>query len=275
MSVEERDPVNRGERNDWLEGRIRLEVATDSGLVRKENQDNFYLCGLYNEDGEDKLSAEVELPGKESFICAVFDGMGGEKFGKEASKLAANKLSAIDKQLLEKPDDKMVSDVLYGYVQEVSKCITDQMSYDNGKTSGTTAVIMLCNKRTVRIYYAGDSRAYLVRNNILTLLTKDHTIAQAKIDSGEYSENEAKHKKEWNILTRYLGDGKKLEKGSSTYVMEGDKIIICSDGVTNMCDNQQIVQIISRNNVSDAAMLVQEAVSNSGSDNATCLVVKF
>jgi protein phosphatase len=131
----------------------------------------------------------------------------------------------------------------------------------------------------VKLYYLGDSRIYRYQTDGLTRLTRDHTVANQKVDAAIYTEEEAKRSPDQHRLTLFIGSDKKrvgLNADSRPPIpLEiGNKFVLCTDGLTNMCSDDEIHSLLSQNFFNEAAVLVQAALENGGSDNITCIVLE-
>lgn len=146
---------------------------------------------------------------------------------------------------------------------------------------GTTGTIICTNGVKFKVFHLGDSRAYLFRNGELYQLTKDQTLAAMKVSLGFYEENDPLVEKEKHQLTEYIGCDQTLEnlrplESQWMDLLSGDKLLICSDGLYDMCSNAQIIEIMKNEEQPEkiAQKLLQRALENGGLDNITCLVLE-
>ena len=130
-----------------------------------------------------------------------------------------------------------------------------------------------------KLYYLGDSRIYMQDEEDLICLTRDHTLANQKLDAGIYTEAQAKKSADQHRLTLYVGvdkNGLGLNADSRPPValQPGRKFLLCTDGLVDMCSEQEIQDILSQDYFNEAAVLVQTAVNYGGIDNVTCIVLE-
>jgi protein phosphatase len=227
--------------------RIAAGVATDIGKVREGNEDSFL----------------VEPP-----LYAVADGMGGHRGGEVASHLALETVEALFK---EGQGD------LVDQVKEANRAVFARGSSDRSVSGmGTTLTAALVDGDSVRLAHVGDSRAYLLRAGDLRMLTEDHTLVNRMVTSGEISRSEAEVHPHRSVLTRSIGTERDVDvDDSSVALIDGDRLLLCSDGLTAMVNEDQIKAILE--NVDDpqeaADRLVRAANRAGGVDNITVVVL--
>lgn len=229
------------------------------GRVRKMNQDYYYI----SQDG---------------MLNVLADGMGGYTGGEIASKLAT--ISAVE--YIEKHFNKNTD----YEKEEILEILKNAIDYANIKVfhkakaqeeleqMGTTLEICLIYKNRAFIAHIGDSRIYRLRKGIMKKLTKDHSYVQTLVEDGTITKEEAEHHPKKNMLMKALG----CEKTVSADVMvkgflEGDTILICSDGLTNMVSEERIHSIIESNLQGATHELIKEANENGGLDNITLIII--
>lgn len=227
---------------------MKMYGATDIGLVRATNQDNFYID-------------------KSLKWAVVADGMGGHNGGETASSLTVEE---IKKSMLQG----------VGLKESISNANTlvYKASVDNPELSGmgTTAVLCEIMGGRANIAHVGDSRAYLFREGKLEQITKDHSIVQQLIDSGTITEEQAKYHPQRNLITRAVGTEKNILVDYETLEFrEGDYILICSDGLSSYVEESQIIDILKNTKTSETVGKLIEAANNSGGkDNVTVVLIK-
>jgi len=258
--------------------RILAAAASNVGKVRERNEDNLFLNGHTLPVGETaafQLSDEAETDG----VYAVCDGMGGEEHGTEASTIAVDELHALYKKMREH--------------REALHVLADQFTHDAnariceaidhiGKRMGTTFVLLCMWGKLAQVFNLGDSRAYLLRNGSLTQLSKDHTRVRSLVDIGVLTEDQAKIHPERHVLTQHLGihpEEMIVEPFHSQpfECWDGDTLLLCSDGLTDMLDDQQIEGVLSQHAdpKQAAETLIEGALQNGGKDNVTVVVVRI
>lgn len=276
----ENHPVTSGE--DSVEKYV-LEghVNSDVGCVRKNNEDNFILLKAINENAANRKTADVcaAYPVGKWNCIAVFDGMGGGEKGEEASRIAATEILSALEKLGEYASGSQVDEAMHGGFGKANKEIVRLQQ--ESRVYGTTGTVCCTDGHRFKIYHLGDSRAYLFRDEQLFQLTRDQTVAQMKIDAGFYSKDDVRIEAEKHQLTEYIGcdwTNENLRPIESEWieVQPGDQLVLCSDGVYDMCTDAQIENILKKASGTDDASdaLVKEALANGGRDNATCTVAK-
>jgi serine/threonine protein phosphatase PrpC len=231
---------------------------TDVGIVRSGNEDNYLM-----------------MPDRAVFIVA--DGMGGHAAGEVASEMAV-RIIARELGDLDDLDDVAAPDQSRRASREATAAIFDRTLTEHDKRGmGTTATTLAFLGRRYLIGQVGDSRAYLLRNDELYQLTKDHSYVQEQVDAGYLSPEEARTHPYSNVITRCVGANDDV--APDTYMgalRPGDVFLLASDGLTGMIDDPQLHQILLSStdpqHLVDA--LVAEANRLGGLDNITAIVVR-
>ena len=224
-------------------------VATDTGRVRDHNEDAFI----------------VEPP-----LYAVADGMGGAKAGEVASQLALQTIGDMQRAGASTLEDE---------VREANRVVFERAGEDaKFEGMGTTVTAALASPESLHLVHVGDSRAYLLRAGTLRQLTHDHTLVDRMVEAGEISRREADVHPHRNVLLRSLGTEAKIDmEAHDVGLLEGDRVLICSDGLTTMVTEDQIVAImdVTVGQPQDAAeRLVRAANRAGGIDNITAIVLE-
>ena len=245
---------------------------TDVGKSRKNNEDNFFCNGRYKENTDTPHYEYGEKKLSDRNLYAVCDGMGGQEKGEAASLIAVKALSRYQLRSL--------SDNVKDYIDEVNNEICELILNNNGESSGSTAAILDIVGNTAKAYNIGDSRIYIFRNRKLKQLSLDHTQAQQMVKMGIITPEAAKTHKDRHILTQHLGiftDEMLISPYSTDEILinDGDRFLLCSDGLTDMLDDSEIGQILNQDMPSEktAKALVRTALENGGRDNVTVQVV--
>ncbi len=216
-------------------------AVVHKGLKRDSNQDNIYLNGFYLpeiHDGLDNYTKKVKKTNK-SLVYAVFDGIGGLDKGEYASSLASTMLNNLQ--------DQNVFD-------NINQALLDYQK-DKQIKLGTTATVVLLKGRYLHFYQIGDSPLFIYHHHLKKYLL-------------DASEN--------NLLNNYLGKGSNLQiKKSTIKLHHNDKIILCSDGLTNDVEEDFITKTISSNNDGKyiADKLLNQALINGGNDNISIITL--
>jgi serine/threonine protein phosphatase PrpC len=226
--------------------------STNPGKVRQRNEDSLLLR-------------------TDAGFWAIADGMGGHDAGDVASQLivaALNKISSPSTaaDLLEQCEERIFA---------ANRQIIEISKKNGGLTMGSTVAVLLVREEHYACVWAGDSRVYLVRDESIVQISRDHTEVEELRASGAVSAEELKH---WpkNVITRAVGVREQPELEIVTGpCMVGDAFVLCSDGLTNHVEDQEICECVSGSGAkvcSDA--LVQLALDRGGLDNVTVVVVK-
>jgi serine/threonine protein phosphatase PrpC len=228
----------------------RVGVITDTGRKRRHNEDA-YVC---------------EPP-----LFAIADGMGGAQAGEVASRLAA---AALRESGASGGGRQRIADL----IQEANRRVYDRSNTDpNTSGMGTTITVALVDDGTVAFGHVGDSRAYLIRDGTMEQITEDHSLVNELLKTGKLSPEEAHTHPQKSVITRALGTDPDVDVDTFTIAAEpGDVFLLCSDGLTDMVDEDAILELVERNRDDlDAALksLVRAANRGGGEDNIT--VVAF
>ena len=234
---------------------------SDKGLVRSSNQDAFAIGTM--DDG--------------SHWAVVCDGMGGANGGNVASRLAVDHFSASLKAgYRSNMSESSVKNLLEAAVNAANIRVFDKSRETkelNGM--GTTVVAVLIIGSTAYFTHAGDSRAYCFSNGELLQITRDHSIVQSMIENGKLTPEEARFHPRMNVITRALGVEETVVPEFNVYDLNpDDKLLLCTDGLTNYTDNEGIASVLAENSENPAERLVETANKNGGGDNITAVVIE-
>jgi PPM family protein phosphatase len=226
-------------------------AKTDTGRKRRRNEDAFVLAPP---------------------LFAVADGMGGAQAGEVASKLAAAALEDTDPGRLTGPER------VASLIQEANRRVHERSSVDPATSGmGTTMTVALVENDGVVIGHVGDSRAYLVRGREIEQITEDHSLVNELLKTGKLSPEEAETHPQRSVITRAVGTDPDVDVDSFIVdTQDGDVFLICSDGLTDMVDDEQILATVERYRGNLEALtkqLVTAANRGGGEDNIT--VVAF
>ncbi len=255
--------------------RLRVSVATNIGNQRHNQEDNFYLEALALDPlFQNDFSASFTTVPTDNMTFALFDGIGGEKNGEKASEMAASMMRQYEKRLKKISSLRMLDSTVAAFATETNAAVCDMLQSNGNVSGGTTFSMLHLLGDVAKIYYLGDSRIYLFRGNELTQLTRDHTVANQKLDAGIYTAEEAINSPDFHKLTLYIGmDRDKTGINADTRppipLEIGYRFVLCSDGLTDMCSDAEIAHTLQCNYYNDAAALVQAACRNGGKDNVT------
>lgn len=220
-------------------------------------------------------------------LYIVADGMGGHSGGEMASQMAVSTMEEVIKSINSDAEATVISGVntdetdhgdrLKYAIQVASSRIHDRALFDqNLKGMGTTAVAAIFDDGYVYIAHVGDSRAYFFHANKMEQVTVDHSLVTEQIKAGLISEKDAKKHRLKNIITRSVGYQEEVEidvKKISVHM--GDRLLLCSDGLSNLVDDEQIQAIVNQHSLKEACeLLVSQANENGGDDNVSVVLAE-
>ena len=249
------------------------------GLQRRNNEDNFYLDGRFMQLEEMDGGAALQGGGP-SCTLAVFDGMGGESHGELAAMAAAAHLAHMAGELDGLDTAAARADWLARYVESANRVVRERGGGPARTRAGTTFALALLYGGKALVANIGDSRIYLLRGGRLRRLSRDHTLAAFLIERGDLSPRKARRDPRRNALTKHLGQ-REIEPVPTPYVhpelelRPGDRLLLCSDGLTDMLAERKIARLLRRAPDPDAAAetLLHAALEAGGRDNVTILPV--
>ena len=250
---------------------MRSSGKTDIGLVRKLNEDSFVCLNLDKTTGS---SYEISL-----YIVA--DGMGGHNAGEVASSMAVEEIVEYIKNKAEciTKDKKDIYELIRNSVLFANdKVYKNSILNSKCLGMGTTLSMALMADNQIYIGHVGDSRIYLVRDNHISKLTEDHSLVAELVKSGTIKPEEAANHPQKNVITRALGTEYTLEVDiSHCDVLEGDYYVLCTDGLSNMLEDNEIMNIVTSSKDLDSACdrLINRARDKGGFDNITVVVIQI
>jgi len=252
----------------------RKEHKVPEPVIKEATGKNFtWLSASISEVGRVRSLNEdacVELPEKR--IWAVADGMGGHDAGDKASRLIIDSLLSVRHQDSFSAFVDAVEDTLIEVHEELFR-----RGEARGQIGGSTLVALLVRNCYALVMWAGDSRAYLFRNDTLTRITQDHSVVAELLERGEISPEEAAVHPEANVITRAVGAVKNLYLDMDIVeIKHGDNLLLCSDGLYREVAEQEISAILHRHYSPAKAVqeMVELALSRGGRDNITGVVIR-
>ncbi len=236
--------------------KLRFTGLTNRGLVRSANQDAYHI------DPEGRF-------------VIIADGMGGHAGGEEASRIATQVIQAylVEHWNSPKPNPALLEGAFFQANQVIVK---DQQNYPQRSDMGTTVVAVIFRERQPWCAHVGDSRLYRLRSSKLEQLTEDHTWVARALKFGELTPEEARTHPYRHILLSCLGREDLREiVVQALDVQPGDRLLLCSDGLTEELSDGLIASHLQSNAAADRAVsaLVQAALANGGRDNITVAIV--
>ena len=239
---------------------------TDTGLKRSNNQDTI-----------------LSLPKKGLYLVA--DGVGGRLGGDRASQLCAkvfeerapalHHLAATYSKEPISGKREQVIEALDSVCQEASRAVYEMGQAEGFPGTSTTLVVTLINGGHCFLAHAGDSRAYLMRNGRLQTLTEDHSMVNELIRQGKMSAEQARSSPYRHVITRALGSSPFIQVDvASLELLPSDRLLLCSDGLTDPVEPEDINKLMAHGNATDSASaLLQAALDGGGPDNVSVIVI--
>ena len=239
---------------------MKIFSKTDKGKVRADNQDA-YFAGRISDS---------------TVFAVVCDGMGGANAGSFASE---NAVRHISEYIIKSYRNEMSAGELETLVRNAvisANIELYDMSVNDPSLSGmgTTAVIALVKEDSAVIANVGDSRIYLV-NEEIRQLTRDHSVVQSLVESGKITPEDAKVHPRKNVITRAVGAEENVTPDSAVIKLsDGDSLLLCTDGLSNYLDDGDILNIFKNTDISSVPeRLVEKANQNGGGDNITVVTI--
>lgn len=228
---------------------------TDTGKIRRINEDaclNLDKAGLW----------------------LVADGMGGHTKGDVASRIIVEAFSDLGKP---QSADEFASIVRHRLNHANERMRSEYLDANPGMVMGSTVVAFLVYKREWRCLWAGDSRAYLLREGRLIQITHDHSVAQELVDRGELRPEDVSGHPSANRITRAIGTRNELQLDEyRSQLRDGDTVLLCSDGLNKEVDDQEVARILDSFDCEEASReLVDLTLERGARDNVTVAVIKF
>ena len=227
---------------------------TDTGKVRDHNEDSVVIT--------ENLNKEI--------LLTVADGMGGHNAGEVASSIAITHIGKRFRELSTVGNKEDAINWLRETVSEVNTLINNYtIDHPESSGMGTTLVLALVTNDFLLFGNIGDSSGYVIKNHKLQKITINHTLVNMLVKSGELTEEEAKNHPRKNVLMRALGSAKSVELDIFDVETDVDGILLCSDGLTNMLDDEQIVKVLNSDLTIEEKVkkLIYKSNNRGGNDN--------
>ena len=227
---------------------------TDTGKVRDHNEDSVVIT--------ENLNKEI--------LLTVADGMGGHNAGEVASSIAITHIGKRFRELSTVGNKEDAINWLRETVSEVNTLINNYtIDHPESSGMGTTLVLALVTNDFLLFGNIGDSSGYVIKNHKLQKITINHTLVNMLVKSGELTEEEAKNHPRKNVLMRALGSAKSVELDIFDVETDVDGILLCSDGLTNMLDDDQISKVLSEDLTIEEKILkiIYKCNNRGGNDN--------
>ena len=242
---------------------MRFWGVTDLGCVRHQNEDALHM----------------EQLNKSTVLCIVCDGMGGAKSGNVASSLAADTFVQEIKRTWKSRRKCTVEQLMFNAVSLSNMTVYQQSKVSDEYTGmGTTLVAAIVRGKSVNVVNVGDSRAYCVSSEGIQQITVDHSVVQMMVQRGELSAERAKTYPGKNYITRAIGTEDTVTcDGFQQQLTKGDHLLLCSDGLTNVVNDQEILFEVLHGGAQDTCCqrLIEIAKHRGAPDNVTCALIQI
>ena len=249
--------------------RIQVGARTDVGRVRKNNEDSFKLV-------------------PESNLFVLSDGMGGEAHGEVASGIAVESIAAHCLDGVKDPSTPMLAEPRSELTPQTNRLVSsvqlaNRMIFESAQKHpaqrgmGATVVTVWINDQRLSLAHVGDSRAYLMRDGRLEQLTQDHSLVAEQVRRGILTQDQAESSDMQSVLIRALGIDPEVQvDADEQLLMEGDILVLCSDGLSRMVSDLEIAStLLSQSGVQPAAdRLIELANEYGGEDNITVILIR-
>lgn len=239
---------------------MNIGAFTDKGAVRKLNEDSFFITG-----------------GRYTYGM-VADGMGGHQAGEVASSMVCDIVQReIKKGFYDGMDCADAAGVVKrAFIEANSAVYSYAATHSKMMGMGTTATFAMIYRDKIITAHVGDSRIYSVGSSSIRQITHDHSYVQELLESGQISAEMARNHPKKNYITRAMGTEETIKVDVDFFNYYGEIVIICSDGLTNMVDDDTICSIVNKHKkdlTTAAKTLVQTANDNGGADNITVVAL--
>lgn len=242
---------------------LKAVYKTDVGRVRKNNEDS---VGVFINRDRQRLAI-------------VADGMGGHRAGDVASSMTLTTLNEMweESEGLQTPDQ--AEEWLRTRIMQVNRVLFEHSNnHVECEGMGTTIEAVITTNLFATIAHVGDSRSYLLNESGFKQLTEDHTLVNELVRTGQISKEDAEHHPRKNVILRALGTEQNVNIDIKTITFEeGDKLLLCSDGLSNKISENEMVEILMNDDDLEkkATTLISMANENGGEDNISLAIVEF
>lgn len=245
---------------------IKVVVKTDLGNVRTNNED----AGTFVKIADENVIRE------KGYLLFVADGMGGHNAGEVASKIA---LETISDEYFKKDShadkEKALSNAFVTANKKIYELAQANQSY---KGMGTTCTVVVVAGQNIYFAHAGDSRAYIFKNETITQITEDHTYVQQLVKNGDITEAEAIVHPQRNVLINAMGTKPTLRVDTGKAILtfeKNDRLLLCSDGLYDYLSDEELAAALFKNPLQEIAdYLIAEAKRRGGKDNITVVLAE-
>ncbi len=246
---------------------VRVVVKTDLGKVRTNNEDSASFFRFADED----------MAREKGCLLIVADGMGGHQAGEVASRMAVEIIS--DEYFKQTNGANVEKNLARAFTMANKKIFELASANEKYRGMGTTCTTVAVIGQTIYYAHAGDSRAYLYKNKRIARITEDHTYVQELVKNGNITVQEAHTHPQRNILTNAMGTKPSMRIDTGKYETrfdQHDRLLVCSDGLYDYFDDNELAQILDYSSLQEAAdRLIEEARRRGGKDNITVALAEL
>jgi serine/threonine protein phosphatase PrpC len=255
---------------------------TDVGRTREHNEDAFVVADLTRANATLQPEVRTHEIGSRGTLFIVADGMGGAAAGEIASEMA---IEVILREVTDavtgtdSPSEEVFATAIKRATAAANSHIHSfALEHPEYRGMGTTATVAGVLGDTVYLAQVGDSRAYLIRNEVGQQITKDQSLMQKLIEAGELTEEEAEQSERRNIILQALGPEATIKVDlTHQHLRRGDVLVLCSDGLSGQVRGDEIARIVSEEKdlVAACKRMIDRANENGGPDNITVIAARF
>lgn len=257
---------------------IRAAVISHKGCERDNNEDNFFFNGDLMPLADMDLGAQIVQEFDDANqLYAIADGMGGANLGERAAYITVRQMVKFASSFAQ----GSVSENVEKFANQISQAVAEDAKKNNARIEGSTLALAGIVRKTLYVANVGDSRVYRLRDSKLKQLSDDHSEVNRMRAAGLLTEEQARKAPNSNVITRYIGMDEKRRQPEFAYqskhtLVSGDRIMLCSDGVSDLMSRDQLEDImIDAPSAEEAArMLVMRALELGGKDNTTAMVLE-
>ena len=268
---------------------VRSFGLTDPGRVRAVNEDQFLIAALLKALQVERTSLpqpKIQHSSNRSYLFVVADGMGGHAGGEQASALAIHSVESFILETFKwfaqckgKEQDQVLADFQIALGHANARVVAEAAERPELRGMGTTLTLAYSLNDELFVAHVGDSRCYLCRHGILYRLTRDHTLVEDMVRYGALSAEEAGQHRWRHVVTNAVGADTPEVKVEvhKVHLDDGDRVLLCSDGLTEMVSEEEINQFLQTEAEPEEACrrLVIRANEAGGKDNITVVVAHF
>ena len=242
---------------------MRIWQKTDQGAIRKENQDAYAVRAINGYT-----------------LAVVCDGMGGARAGAVASSVGSQTfIDTLSQSLVPELTEEQLCAAGLTAVEKANAAVYQRSQQEEScRGMGTTLVAAVCKKNKALFLNVGDSRAYLINESGIRVVTRDHSWVQDMLENGDITEDEARKHPNRNLITRALGTEKTVCCDDfSVELAEGDFILLCSDGLVNTVGDQEMLYEVIHESDIDTCLdgMMEIAMAGGAGDNVRMVLLKY